>query len=93
MKPVSKPTTSTILAAIQKAAKDQKTNPYQIAKCSGLPLTTVQRLLTIKINGPLRNVEMLGNALGLEIVVRSTGKSIVMPSTGRGHGKRKKKAA
>ena len=31
MRPVSKPTSSTILAGIQKAMREQKTNPYQIA--------------------------------------------------------------
>lgn len=69
MRPVSKPTSSTILAGIQKAMREQKTNPYQIAKASGMPLTTVQRLLEKRINVPLRNVEMLARALGLTIVL------------------------
>ena len=69
MRPVSKPTSSTILAGIQQAMREQKTNPYQIAKASGMPLTTVQRLLEKRINVPLRNVEMLAKALGLTIVL------------------------
>jgi hypothetical protein len=37
-----------------------------------MPLTTVQRLLTIRINVPIRNVEMLLESLGLVVhVVRS----------------------
>src|SRR5271156_5685281 len=88
MKTVSKPTASIILAGIQKAMREQKTNPYQIAKASGMPLTTVQRLLEKKINVPLRNAEMLAKALGITICLMSSkvfpGK--VSPGTGRGHG-------
>ena len=87
--PIPMPKTSRILAALQDAARRQRTNPYQIAKSSGLPLTTVQRLLTIKLNVPLRNVEMLMEALGLEIQIVSSGKSVVRPGTGRGHGQRR----
>jgi hypothetical protein len=93
MKPVPKPTVSVILAGIQAAARKQKTNPYQISKASGMPLTTVQRLLTLKINAPLRNVEMLAKVLGLTIAVAATGKGVVPAGTGRKHGKRKAKAA
>lgn len=93
MKPIPKPTSSVILAGIQKGAKELKTNPYQVAKASGLPLTTVQRLLTVKLNVPLRNVEMLAKALGLTIGIVPAGKSVVLPSTGRGHGKKAKKKA
>jgi hypothetical protein len=93
MKPVPKPTISTILAGIQAAARQQKTNPYQISKASGIPLTTVHRLLGLKINIPLRNVEMLAKALGLTITIVTTGKGIVSAATGRKHGKRKAKAA
>ena len=89
MKPITKPTSSAILSEIQGAARKLKTNPYQVAKASGLPLTTVQRLLTIKLNVPLRNVEMLAKALGLMIRLVPNGKSIVLPGTGRKHGKKK----
>jgi hypothetical protein len=82
-------TTSILLTAIRTAVKKQKTNPYQLAKASGIPLTTVQRLLTIKLNVPLRNVEMLAKALGLMIRLVPNGKSIVLPGTGRKHGKKK----
>ena len=78
---------SRLLAILQDSARRQGTNPYQITKASGLPLTTVQRLLSIKINLPLRNVEMLMAALGLEIRV-TRGTSATRPATGRGHGRR-----
>jgi hypothetical protein len=86
MKNVSKPTSSIILAGIQKAMREQKTNPYQIAKASGMPLTTVQRLLEKRINVPLRNVEMLAKALGVTILVAFESKPKAKPGTGRGHG-------
>ncbi len=41
----------------REAARKQKTNPYQIAKASGMSLTTVQRLLSIPANLPLLNIE------------------------------------
>ncbi len=63
------PKTSRLLAVLRDSARKQGLNPYRIAKSSGLPLTTVQRLLTIKLNVPLRNVEMLMEALGLNLVV------------------------
>jgi hypothetical protein len=65
--PLQPPPSSYILSALRQAARAQRTNPYQIAKSSGMPLTTVQRLLTITNNVPLRNAEMLMRCLGLEI--------------------------
>jgi hypothetical protein len=64
--PIPPPQASPILSALRQAMRDQGTNPYQIAKSSGMPLTTVQRLLTVTINVPLRNVETLMKSLGLE---------------------------
>jgi hypothetical protein len=59
--------TSRILLALRSEARRQGTNPYQIAKASGMALTTVQRLLTRKDSLPLRNVERLIDSLGLVI--------------------------
>jgi hypothetical protein len=81
--PIKKPTNSRILTALQEAAKKQKTNPYQIAKASGMPLTTVQRLLNKKINTPLRNVEMLLAALGTDYRIVADRRPIARPGTGR----------
>ena len=63
------PKSSRLLSVLRDSAKQQGLNPYRIAKSSGLPLTTVQRLLTIKLNVPLRNVEMLMEALGLNLQI------------------------
>ena len=81
-----RPEQSQILMAIQAAARSQRTNPYQIAKASGMPLTTVQRLLTRRISLPLVNVEMLFEALGLRFQLVATAKTFVEAGTGRRHG-------
>jgi hypothetical protein len=65
---------SRILAAIRESAHQQGTNPYQIAKASGMPLTTIQRLLKVKVHVPLRNVETLLEALGVEVKLVSKAK-------------------
>ena len=62
----AQPGTSRILAAISAHVRRLGTNPYRIARSSGMPLTTVQRLLTVPGNVPLRNVEMLMAVLGLD---------------------------
>ena len=67
--PIPPPQSSLILSALRQAVRDQGTNPYRIAKSSGMPLTTVQRLLTVTINVPLRNVETLMKALGLDLLL------------------------
>jgi hypothetical protein len=78
---ISPPKTSHLLSVLRAAAQRQGLNPYRIAKSSGLPLTTVQRLLTIKLNVPLRNVEMLMQALGLNLqVVASKKAGVVAPA-------------
>ncbi len=64
--PPARPVTSRILAAIRAHAQRLGTNPYRIARESGMPVTTVQRLLSISINVPLRNVEVLMEVLGLD---------------------------
>jgi hypothetical protein len=64
---------SRILSAIRESAAHQGLNPYQIAKSSAMPLTTVQRLLKVKVHVPLRNVESLLDVLGVE--VKLVGKS------------------
>jgi DNA-binding phage protein len=84
------PKPSYILAAIRTAVWQQGTNPYQIAKASGIPLTTVQRLLSRKTSLPLRNVEALLDALGVRVVLLQGGKTKVPPALNRGPGKARK---
>jgi hypothetical protein len=83
---IKRPTSSRILTAIQAAAREQGTNPYQIAKASGMRLTTVQRLLAKKINTSLRNVEILLAAVGVDFRLVATHRPKAPPATGRGHG-------
>jgi len=82
---ITKP--SRILSAIQDAVRSIGTNPYQIAKSSGMPLTTVQRLLGIKSNVPLRNAELLTDVLGVRFEIVANGKAKVKLATGRKHGR------
>lgn len=84
------PHTSRILADIQEAARLQGANPYRLSKSSGMPLTTVQRLLTVPINASMRNVEMLLVALGLD--VRAVAKEVRSPRSPPGHGRLRKRA-
>lgn len=72
---ITRPSSSLFLAALRDEVKRQGTNPYQVAKASGLPLTTVQRLLSITGNVPLRNVETLLGVLGLEVRIITTRSS------------------
>ncbi len=82
-----KPTSSQILGAIQAAVRKPGTNPYQIAKARGMPLTTVQRLLTKATNTPLRNVEMQKDALGLNLRIIPAHAPVARHGTGRRHGR------
>jgi len=77
---------SRILAAIHAEVARQRTNPYQIAKASGMPLTTVQRFLSRTTCVPIQRVESMLDALGLTYRLVSSGRSIVSPGTGRHHG-------
>ena len=81
---ITRSSSSLILAALRDEVKRQGTNPYQVAKASGLPLTTVQRLLSITGNVPLRNVETLLGVLGLEVRFIAT-KLSASPRTAHRH--------
>ncbi len=86
------PKTSRLLSVLRDSARQQGLNPYRIAKSSGLPLTTVQRLLTIKLNVPLRNVEMLMEALGLNLQI-SGPRTPAKPGRPKGRGAKSAKAS
>ena len=66
------PASSQFLTAIHGEVKRQGTNSYRLAKISGIPLTTVQRLLVLKTNLPLRNIDILLCALGLDVTIVAT---------------------
>jgi transcriptional regulator with XRE-family HTH domain len=75
-----------LLEAFRNLADEHRTNPYQIAKASGLGLATVQRLLTGKVSPSIQNIETALAAFGVEVRVVKAGKALVKPGTGRGHG-------
>ena len=78
---------SRILAAIHAEVARQRTNPYQIAKATGMPVTTVQRFMNRSACVPLRTVESLLDALGVTYRLISSGRTVVHPGTGRRHGR------
>lgn len=82
----SRAPSSRILAAIRAESARQRTNPYQIAKASGVPLTTVQRFLSRTTCVPIQRVESLLEALGVTYRLVPSGHSLVSPGTGRQHG-------
>jgi hypothetical protein len=75
-----------LLVLLRQAVAAQDTNPYQVAKATGVSLTGVQNLLNGRAHSSLRNLESIFTALGYEIQIARRGKSMVKPGTGRGHG-------
>src|SRR5688572_18925770 len=53
-----------LLRCVHDATKRQKTNPYQIAKATGLRLHSIQKLLRQEANPTLRNVEIILAGMG-----------------------------
>lgn len=84
------PSASIILAALRDSAKRQGLTSYRIALSSGMPLTTVQRLLSIKENLPLRNIETLLKALGLDLNFTSNGSAARSSRKKRPHGHKRR---
>ena len=70
---------ASLLALVQDVARRQKTNPYQIAKATGLPLRSIQKLLTQSANPTLRNVEVILDGFGMSIHVVSDGPVSIKP--------------
>jgi hypothetical protein len=90
--PHARPATSRILAAIRAHVHRLGTNPYRIARASGMPLTTVQRLLSVSINLPLRNVEVLMEVLGLDYDIVASREPMGLSWPGpRGHRRKAKR--
>jgi hypothetical protein len=73
-----RPVTS-LLFFIQQAVALHQTNPYQIAKATGLPLRSIQKLLTQRSNPTLRNVEVILIGLGYRLYVKAEGERIIAP--------------
>ncbi len=78
-----------LLALVQELARREKTNPYQIAKATGLPLRSVQKLLSQATNPTLRNVETILGGFGLAIHVLPGGPVSIQPGRRTQRGPRK----
>ncbi len=72
-----------LLTCIQDEALRRRTNPYQIAKATGLPLRSVQKLLAQKSNPTLKNIEMILDGFGLAILVLEVAKPRIKPGRPR----------
>lgn len=75
----TKPVVS-LLRVLQLEAAKRRTNAYQIAKTTGLPLRSVQNLLRQLHNPTLRNVEVILTGLGLEMYLRRNGMPTIPPA-------------
>jgi DNA-binding phage protein len=72
-----------LLACIQDEAMRRRTTPYQIAKATGLPLRSVQKLLAQTTNPTLKNIEMILDGFGLSILVIEVAKPRIKPGRSR----------
>jgi DNA-binding phage protein len=77
---------ASLLTLVKIVVEGQRTNPYQVAKATGINLRSVQNLLAGKAHPTLRNLEEIIAALGYEVRLHKRGDPIVKPGTGRGHG-------
>ena len=58
-----------LLGLVQGETTRHRSNPYQIAKATGLPMRSIQKLLAQSSNPTLRNVEMILHGFGLTLHV------------------------
>jgi DNA-binding phage protein len=68
-----------LLRCMQQAVVRHETNAYQIAKATGLPLRSVQKLLAQKSNPTLKNIEVIFTGLGLALYVQAQGRKTIKP--------------
>jgi DNA-binding phage protein len=69
-----------LLRAVQRETESHRTNAYQIAKATGLPLRSVQNLLRQVQNPTLRNVEVILTAFGLQMYLCKGAAPTIQPS-------------
>lgn len=70
---------NSLLQCIHDATKRHKSNAYQIAKATGLPLRSVQKLLGQQSNPTLRNVETILNGFGMLLFIQDNGHRVIKP--------------
>jgi DNA-binding phage protein len=68
-----------LLTCIHDAVALRKTNAYQIAKATGIPLRSIQNLLKQKSNPTLKNVHLILAGFGLELYAINMGISRIKP--------------
>ena len=68
-----------VLAVVREAVKKQGSNPYRLSKATGLSVGSVQNLLSERVSPSLRNIELLMDALGLEVRVFKAGVPLSAP--------------
>jgi DNA-binding phage protein len=67
--------TSPVLQAFQQEVARQRTNPYRLAKLTGLRVSTMQRFLAGESSPTLATLEAVASALGLVLTVKPGAKS------------------
>lgn len=73
-------TIESLLRCLQDRVSSHRTNAYQIAKATGLPLRSVQNLLRQMRNPTLSNVEVILTGLGLQLYVRAEKRPTIPPA-------------
>lgn len=71
---------NSLLRSVQNAAVERRTNAYQIAKATGLPLRSVQKLLRQTQNPTLKNIEVILTGLGLSLYLKADGAPSIKPA-------------
>jgi DNA-binding phage protein len=75
-----------LLAQFQRLVAQQQTNPYQIAKATGISIPSIRKLLKADYNPAIANIELILHGLGYRITLVRDGEPTIEPGTGRGHG-------
>jgi DNA-binding phage protein len=70
---------TSLLTCIHDAVALQKTNAYQIAKATGIPLRSIQNLLKQKSNPTIKNIHLIFTGLGLQLYVIEAGTPRIRP--------------
>jgi hypothetical protein len=64
---------TSLLHCVREATKRHKSNPYQIAKATGLRLHSIQKLLKQQSNPTLRNIEIILAGYGIVLLMQESG--------------------
>jgi hypothetical protein len=81
---------SSLLRCVRDATKRHKSNPYQIAKATGVRLHSVQKLLKQTSNPTLRNIEVILAGYGIVLFMQEGGPRTIQ--SGLRRSKQRKRA-